>query len=173
MDEKKIIKEILAGDTEQYRFLLQRYQPGLVHHCFSMVNDSEAANDITQEACIKAFIQLKNYNEQYRFSTWLYKIATNLSFDYLKKRRHVSLDDIPEPLSESLSPQDQAIKNESAYEMQQAVRKLPVKYQTVISLYYWQDRNYEEIAEILTIPLGTVRTWLKRAKDHLREELNG
>jgi RNA polymerase sigma-70 factor (ECF subfamily) len=93
--------------------------------------------------------------------------------DYLKKRRHISLDDTPELLSNSPSPQEQAVKNENAKELHIAVRKLPVKYQTVISLYYWQDQKYEDIAEILNIPIGTVRTWLKRAKTQLKEELNG
>ena len=158
MDEKKLIKEILAGDTDKYRFLLERYQPGLVRHCFTMLNDYETANDITQEASIKAFLQLKNYNTNYRFSTWLYKIATNLCLDYLKKRRHISIDDIPEVISESLSPQEQAIKKESEREIHQAVRRLSLKYQTVISLYYWQEQSYEEIAEIMNIPIGTVRT---------------
>lgn len=173
MDEKKIIKQILDGDIENYRLLLERYQKGLVRHCFTMVNDYDLANDLTQEACIKAYLQLKQYKEDYRFSTWLYKIATNLCLDFLKKRRHVSLDDIPEPVSNFPSPQEKAIKNESASELHQAVKKLSLKYQTVISLYYWQDQTYEEIAEIMQIPIGTVRTWLKRAKEQLKEELNG
>ncbi len=173
MDEKEIIQKILGGDTQKYRTILERYQPGLVRHCFTMVNDYDIANDLTQEACIKAYLQLKKYNTTYRFSTWLYKIATNLCLDFLRKRRHISLDDIAEPLSNQLSPQEEAIKNEAASELHQAVRRLPLKYQTVISLYYWQERNYEEIAEIMNVPLGTVRTWLKRAKDQLKEDLDG
>jgi len=173
MDEQEIIKQILEGDGEKYRLLLERYQKGLVNHCFTMVNEYDLANDLTQEACIKAYFQLRNYKNEYRFSTWLYKIATNLCLDFLKKRRHLSLDDIPEPHSHHLSPQDQAIKKESDSEIHQAIRTLPLKYQTVISLYYWQEQNYEEIAEIMHIPLGTVRTWLKRAKEKLKEELNG
>ncbi len=173
MDEKKIIQEIIGGDTQKYRVLLERYQPGLVRHCFTMVSDYDIANDLTQEACIKAYLQLKKYNHEYRFSTWLYKIATNLCLDFLRKRRHISLDDIAEPLSNQPSPQEQAIKNESTSELHQAVRRLSLKYQTVISLYYWQERNYEEIAEIMNVPLGTVRTWLKRAKDQLKEDLDG
>jgi RNA polymerase sigma-70 factor (ECF subfamily) len=173
MDEHEIIKQILGGDIEKYRLLLERYQKGLVHHCLNMVNDYDIANDLTQEACIKAYLQLKRYKEDYRFSTWLYKIATNLCLDFLKKRRHVSLDDIPEPMSNLPSPQEQIIKNEVTTKLYQTIKQLPLKYQTVISLYYWQEQSYEEIAEIMNVPLGTVRTWLKRAKDALKEELNG
>jgi RNA polymerase sigma-70 factor, ECF subfamily len=173
MDEKEIIRQILRGDNEKYRLLLERYQPGLVNHCFTMTNDYDIAHDLTQEASIKAYLQLNRYNEDYRFSTWLYKIATNLCLDFLKKRRHISLEDIPEPLSTMLSPQEQAIKNESALQLHQAVRKLSLKYQTVISLYYWQERTYEEIANIMNVPLGTVRIWIKRAKEQLKEELHG
>lgn len=173
MDEQQIIKQILEGDTEKYRLLLERYQKGLVHHCFTMVNDTEMANDLTQEACIKAYLQLKRYRKEYRFSTWLYKIATNLCLDFLKKRRHISLDDVPELMSNQLSPQEHAEKNESSLQLHKAVRNLPLKYQTVISLYYWQEQNYEEIAQIMSTPLGTVKTWLKRAKEQLKEEFNG
>ena len=173
MDEKEIIKQILAGKIEKYQQLLERYQPGLVHHCFAMTHDAEIANDLTQEACIKAYFQLKRYKQEYRFSTWLYKIATNLCFDFLKKRRHISLEDIPEQVSNLPSPQEQAVQNESASELHTAIKELPLKYQTVISLYYWQERSYEEIAEIMQVPLGTVRTWLKRSKEQLKEVLNG
>ena len=173
MDEKEIIRAILSGDTEKYRLLLERYQPGLVRHCFAMTHDYETANDLTQEASIKAYLNLKKYQESYRFSTWLYKIATNLCLDFLRKKRHISLDDIPEPVSNSSTPQEQLIQKESASEVHKAVRSLPLKYQTVISLYYWQEQKYEEIAEIMNVPVNTVRTWLKRAKEQLKEELNG
>ncbi len=173
MDEKEIIRQILAGDDDKYRLLLERYQPGLVRHCFAMVYDQETANDLTQEASIKAYLNLKKYQENYRFSTWIYKIATNLCLDFLRKRRHISLDGIPEPVSNSPTPQEQAMKKETANEVHKAVRKLPLKYQTVISLYYWQDQKYEEISEIMNTPVNTVRTWLKRAKEQLKEELNG
>src|SRR5256885_6062109 len=136
MDEKEIIKEVLAGHTEKYGLLLERYQPGLVRHCYAMIYDYESANDITQEACIKAYLRLKKYNDSYRFSTWLYKIATNLCLDFLRKRRHISLDDIPELISNHLSPQEEAIKNESTIKLHRAMKRLPLKYQTVISLYY-------------------------------------
>lgn len=173
MDEKKIIKEILAGDTDQYRFLLQRYQPGLIHHCFAMVHSQDIAKDIAQEACIKAYFQLKKYKNTYRFSTWLYTIATHLCLDFLKKRRHISLDDIVEPAVGSPSLQEQLVQDEASSYLHRAIQNLPLKYQTVISLYYWQDQRYEEIAKIMNIPLGTVRTWLRRAKEQLKEELHG
>jgi RNA polymerase sigma-70 factor, ECF subfamily len=173
MDEKEIIRQILSGDEEKYRLLLDRYQPGLVRHCFVMSGDYEIAQDLTQEASIKAYFKLKNYQEKYRFSTWLYKIATNLCLDYLRKKRHVSLTDIPELPSTLSTPQELAMKNESKQEIQQAVRILPIRYQTVVSLYYWQEQSYEEIAIIMDVPINTVRTWLKRAKERLKEELHG
>ena len=105
MDEKEIIRQILSGDDEKYRLLLERYQPGLVRHCMAMIHDYDSANDLTQEASIKAYFNLKKYQENYRFSTWLYKIATNLCLDFLRKKRHISLDDIAEPISNTLSPQ--------------------------------------------------------------------
>lgn len=172
-EENEIIKAIVAGEEEKYRLLVDRYQPGLVNHCMAMLSDYEMANDIAQEACVKAYFQLKAFNGNYRFSTWLYKIATNLTLDFLRKKKHISLDDIPEPITHILGPQEQAIQNETIDAVQQAVRKLPIKYQTVISLYYWQERTYEEIADIMNTPLNTIRTWIKRAKELLKEELHG
>jgi RNA polymerase sigma-70 factor (ECF subfamily) len=165
MEEEKLIAEILAGDTE-------RYQPGLVYHCFAMVADYDVANDMAQEAGIKAYLQLGRYQAKYRFSTWLYKIATNCCLDYLKKRHHVSLDDIPDLPSPATALHEQAEKNEDARRLHAAVRRLPLNYQTVISLYYWHGQTYEEIAEIMKVPLNTVRTWLRRAKDRLEEDLH-
>lgn len=173
MDEKNIIKEILEGEVDKYKLLLDRYQPGLVRHCFVMTHDYEMANDITQEASIKAYFQLNKYDANYRFSTWLYKIATNICLDYLKKRKNVSLDDIPEPASSEASILEKMDKRERAKTLHGAVRELPVKYQTVISLYYWEELSYEEIATVMNVPLGTIRTWLKRAKEQLKEVLHG
>ncbi len=173
MDEKNIIKQILKGDTEKYKLLLDRYQPGLVRHCFIMVHDYFVANDITQDASVKAYFQLRKYDDRYHFSTWLYKIATNLCLDYLKKHKSISLDNIPEPMSNTPYPLEQLEKNEMAKKLHEAVLGLPIKYQTVISLYYWEGYSYEEISKIMTIPVGTVRTWLKRGKEQLKEVLNG
>jgi RNA polymerase sigma-70 factor, ECF subfamily len=172
MQENQVIKRVLEGDTEQYGLLLERYQPGLVHHCFAMVHDSDLANDMAQEACIKAYLQLGRYNPQHRFSTWLYKIATNCCLDYLKRRHHFSLDGVPEPPSLAPLPQQAAEQSEQATELHAAVSRLPLNYQTVVSLYYWHDRTYEEIADIMNVPINTVRTWLRRAKERLQEDLH-
>lgn len=173
MEDQAIIIQVLAGDTQHYGLLLDRYQPGLVYHCYALVKDADTAQDMAQEAGIKAYLQLASYRPEYRFSTWLYKIATNVCLDYLKKRRHVSLDDIPELPSSYPALESQLILEESAQEVQAAVARLPLKYQTVISLYYWREQNYEEIAEIMGVPLNTVRTWLRRAKEQLQGELHG
>jgi RNA polymerase sigma-70 factor (ECF subfamily) len=138
-----------------------------------MVKDEDVANDMAQEACIKAYLQLGRYRPEHRFSTWLYKIATNTCLDYLRSRHHVALDDIPELPANSPLPEAEASANDEARRLHQAVAKLPLKYQTAISLYYWQDLSYEEIADIMNTPLNTVRTWLRRAKEQLQEELNG
>jgi RNA polymerase sigma-70 factor (ECF subfamily) len=173
MDEQAVIERVLGGDAEAYGELLERYQPGLVYHCAAMVHDGDVANDMAQEACIKAFMQLKRYKPEYRFSTWLYKIATNTCLDYLKRQHHLSLDDVPEQTSSQATPHEQAEADDNARRVQEAVKRLPVRYQTVISLYYWQERSYEEIAEIMNAPLNTVRTWIRRAKEQLQEELDG
>jgi RNA polymerase sigma-70 factor (ECF subfamily) len=163
MEDQAVITKVRADDTQEYGLLLDRYQPGLVYHCYAMVRDADIAQDMAQEACIKAYLQLARYRPEYRFSTWLYKIATNLCLDYLKKRCHVSLEDVPELPSSDPTPDGKLIREEAAREVQVAVAHLPLKYQTAISLYYWRGQTYEEIAEIMGVPLNTVRTWLRRA----------
>jgi RNA polymerase sigma-70 factor (ECF subfamily) len=172
MQEHQLIKQILAGDAEQFGRLLERYQPGLVRHCFALVHDYDTANDMAQEAGIKAYLQLGRYRPEYRFSTWLYKIATNCCLDYLRRRHHLSLDDIPELASPAPLPAQVAEQTDAARRLHAVVAELPLNYQAVISLYYWHDQSYEEIAEIMNAPLNTVRTWLRRAKDQLKENLH-
>ena len=92
-DEQELIAQILDGDEETYASLIDRYEEGLYRHCFRFTHDEDEAEDIAHEAFIEAFVHLDRYNPQFRFSTWLYKIATNLALTHLRKRRTVRLDE--------------------------------------------------------------------------------
>ena len=171
MQEAELIAEIKNG-IDRYAELVQRYHVGLIIHCEQLVGDRDEAEDIAQEAFVKAYIQLKNFDpRRARFSTWLYRIASNLAIDYLRKnKRHIIVDDI-EMVAEVSMPV--YLEEEQKQEVRAAVAKLrPPEYRQVIEAYYWDGKNYSEIANDLHIPLNTLRTWMRRAKLRLREELS-
>jgi len=173
--EKAIISEILSGEQEQFRFLVERYHRGLVVHLYNLINDQHTAEDVAQEAFIRAYNKLSQYNEAYAFSTWLYKIADNIAYRHLKQTKKTN----DFAAIEELVPDDKPSLEQATDRIftQEAVRSsidtLPVIYRQVIALYYWDNFNYEEIAVIMERPVGTIRTWLHRAKEDLRKELYG
>jgi RNA polymerase sigma-70 factor (ECF subfamily) len=173
--ELVIISEILEGQHEQYRFIVERYHRGLIQHLYNLAGDEQTAEDIAQEAFIRAYNKLSQYNQEFAFSTWLYKIADNLTYRHLKQARPMTdISEIEESVSDDRpSPHEYAEIAMDKATIRQAVRSLPAPYQRVISMYYWDNFSYEEIAVIMDHPVGTIRTWLFRAKAQLRKELYG
>ncbi len=175
LPEKTIIQAICDGDHEQYRHLVERYHRGLIQHIFNIVHQQESAEDIAQEAFLKAFEKIHQYNPEYAFSTWLYKIADNLAYRQSKRLKHqLNIDDyqdmVPDGKPTAAVLADQSI-NKAV--VQSAIGALPKDYQRVITMYYWDELDYETIAGIMERPIGTIRTWLHRAKEQLRKELYG
>jgi len=169
--EKEIIKDILSG-ADRYEELIREYHIGLIIHCENLVKDRDDAEDIAQQAFVKAYLNLDRFNPgKGRFSTWLYKIATNLCIDYLRSRkRHVLVNDI-EAIAEVTMPR--FIEAEREREVIDAVISLhPPEFRTVIEAYFWQGKSYQEIADSMGTPLNTVRSRLRRAKLQLKEKLS-
>lgn len=170
MDEKNIIQTILQGDIDQYEQLVNRYHVGLIIHCERLIGDRESAEDIAQEAFIKAFKHLHVFDDtKSRFSTWLYKIATNKALDHLRaNKRSIPTEDI-DSLANEATPDYAA--EEECRRVRHAVAALPSTHRQVIEAYYWQGKSYQQIANDMNIPLNTLRTWLRRAKQQLRSDL--
>lgn len=170
-DESALIARSLEGDQDTYGTLVDRYKRAIYHHCFAMVRDEDVAEDIAQETFIIAYYKLRLYKPEYRFSTWVFKIATNKSLDWLKRTaRQVAVDD--ELIAEIASTQPGPVQQAKNDELRTAVERLRPNYRAVISLYYWQGLSYDEIATVLAVPIGSVRGWISRAKQQLREELS-
>lgn len=172
MDEETIIQSVIRGDINQYEQLVNRYHIGLIIHCERLVGDRAAAEDIAQEAFIKAFERLKTFDgAKSRFSTWLYRIATNKAFDYLRaNKRALPTEDIDDLANE-------AAPNYAAQEQHRQVRDAvaalqPPTHRQVVEAFYWHGKSYQQIADEMNIPLNTVRTWLHRAKQQLRSDLS-
>ncbi|HSW81744.1 MAG TPA: sigma-70 family RNA polymerase sigma factor [Candidatus Saccharimonas sp.] len=172
MDENTTIQSVLAGDINKYERLVSRYHVGLIIHCERITSDRDVAEDIAQEAFIKAFERLQEFDaKKSRFSTWLYRIATNKAIDYMRlQKRRVPTDDI-EALAESATP-DYATHDQHK-RLRDAVATLqPPTHRQAIEAYYWRGKSYQAIADECNVPVNTVRTWLRRAKQQLRSSLS-
>lgn len=169
-DESELIAQSLRHDHEAYRLLVDRYKHALYRHCFAIVRDEDVAEDIAQQTFITAYYKLSSFDQSRRFSTWLFKIATNNALNWLKKAsKEVSMTD---DVLASIPATDNATHEQALHdELHRAVRRLNPKYQAVISLYYWQGLSYQDISHAVGAPLGSVKGWMKRAKTQLRKEL--
>jgi len=168
-----------TSDQKAYAELMKRYKKPLYHTILKMVRNVDDAEDLTIEAFAKAFKNLKNFKQDYTFSTWLFKIATNNCIDFIRKKRlEVSSiyssfkddngDDVSIDIRDSNpDPQEETIKKQKAELIQLFINKLPPKYQTLVNLRYFQELSYEEIAKELAAPLGTVKAQLHRARELL------
>jgi RNA polymerase sigma-70 factor (ECF subfamily) len=169
-NEQELITHALDGDENAYATIINRYKEGLYRHCFRLMRDEDEAEDVAQVAFIEAFIHLDNYNPQFRFTTWLYKIATNVALMRLRRRRDVRMD---EDELERIVSDSPGIEELAFYrEIHEAVDALPLKYRTVVSMHYWQGKNYREIATHMGTSVGSIKGWMSRAKKQLKEVLS-
>jgi RNA polymerase sigma-70 factor (ECF subfamily) len=167
------------GDQRAYAELMKRYKKPLYHTILKMVRNVDDAEDLTIEAFAKAFKSLHKFKKDYTFSTWLFRIATNNCIDFIRKKklettsisssfRDDNGDDVGMDIRDiNLNPQEEAIKTQKIEIMQLIITKLPPKYQTLVNLRYFRELSYEEIAEELRAPLGTVKAQLHRARELL------
>ncbi|MBC8043708.1 MAG: sigma-70 family RNA polymerase sigma factor, partial [Rhizobacter sp.] len=183
-----LIDQTRDGDTQErdaaYKRLLSKYRGQIYNLVFRIVHDAGEVDDLVQESFAKAFNSLASFNKEFAFSTWLYRIATNSSIDYLRKRRlkTFSIDkpirtkdseyqfEIPDTTSE---PDDNLMQDQRDRLVREAILQLPVKYRKVIEMRHLQERTYEEIAEELKKPLGTVKAHIFRAREMLYKMLRG
>lgn len=170
-DETALIAHSLSGDHEAYGQLVNRYKNALYHHCFAIVRDEDAAEDVAQQTFITVYYKLKLYKSEYRFSTWLFKVATNKALTYLKQRSWEVMADDVLIANIAATGAEPNVSAEHA-ELRAAVDKLNPKFRAAISLYYWQGLSYQEIADVMGWPLGSVKVWMLRAKAQLRKELS-
>lgn len=169
MDETQLINLTKNGEQDAYRKLVERYQTGLIIYCENILKDRDVAEDVAQEAFVRAYYSIRRFDEtKGAFSTWLYRIAMNLTRDYVRKHRNtVTVDEL-----ESLPAKLDTLTEAEKLEIRSIVAKLqPPEYARVISAYYWEGMRYADIATELNVPVATVSTWLTRAKVKLRKEL--
>lgn len=186
LEDFSLIDQATKENSEQaFASLMERYKKPVYHMILKMVRNVDDAEDLTIEAFAKAFKNLHRFKKDYTFSTWLFRIATNNSIDFIRKKRleTTSLDtsfqdesgenvsiDLPD---KNLDPQEKAIKTQKKELVQMFVTKLPAKYQRLVRLRYFKELSYEEIARELDAPLGTIKAQLHRARELMYDLVKG
>lgn len=180
-DFRLIDEAVQHNDEKAFAKLMQRYKRPVYHVILKMVRNVDDAEDLTIESFAKAFRSLHKFKKDFTFSTWLFRIATNNTIDYIRKKRLNTLsidntftDSDGDSVSidvedENLNPQEVTIKAQKEELMRVFVDKLPPKYQKLVRLRYFHELSYEEIAEELEAPLGTVKAQLHRARELMYE----
>jgi RNA polymerase sigma-70 factor (ECF subfamily) len=170
-DDGSLAASALRGKAEAFGTLVERYERAVYHLCLRTLRDPEEAKDAAQEAFYKAFRSLRTFKTGAKFSTWILSIAYHACCDRLERRKRFSGAELPERADPAPGPALLAERRDEARELRAAIDALPEKYRTVITLYHLQGKQYEEIARVLDVPLGTVKTHLFRAKELLRKRL--
>lgn len=168
-----LVATALQGNPEAFATLVERYDRAVYHLAYRTLRDAEEARDATQEAFFKAFRSLRTFRPGAKFSTWIFAIAYHACCDRLNRNKRYASDEMPDFADPAPGPEHQAIALDEASRLRAAIDALPEKYRTVITLFHLQGRQYEEIASVLGLPLGTVKTHLFRAKEQLRRLLEG
>jgi RNA polymerase sigma factor (sigma-70 family) len=181
-DDSVLIDEALAGSQRAYTELMERHRTATYHIINKIVHNDDIANDLVQETFMKAFAALATYRSEYRFSTWLYKIAANSSIDFLRKKR-IQVLSLDRPLTTkdgevdieipdySYHPERDLERKERNFSIEEAIESLPKKYRDVIVYRHKDDKSYEEIADLLGVPVGTVKARIFRARELLKKKL--
>ncbi len=188
VDDRKLAAQAAKGRDAAFRELLCRYERPVFSLIFRMVRDRALAEDLAQETFIRAFRAINSYNPRYKFSSWIFKIANNHTIDHLRKRRldTVSIDGSPHAVTGEEEAQTRLVvestgeapdryveQRELGSQIEQAIGELRPEYRTVVLLRHIEGHSYEEIADIMDLPLGTVKTYLHRARAELKGLLAG
>jgi RNA polymerase sigma-70 factor (ECF subfamily) len=170
IEDTTLVRRTLSGDQEAFSSLVEKYKDPVFNVAYRMLGNPTEAEDVAQEAFVRAYTQLHTYKETHRFSTWLLSIASHLSIDQLRRRRFLALPLENVPFLEWIAdvgpgPEQSALRHETADDMQRILDTLPVKYRAVLLLRYWHDFSYEEIAHTLDLTPALVKARLHRARE--------
>lgn len=183
LSDEELVSRVLSGEEELFEVLVRRYQTRIHSHVARMVGSRDDALDLCQEIFVKVFQALYRYNPEFKFSTWLFRIAGNAAIDHLRKRRPKTVPlEQPAPgeavssfeyKSSGLDPFAELRNTERGQAIARAIAELPPDFRELITLRHFTGLSYEEIAEVKQMPLGTVKNKLFRARAVLKGWLSG
>ncbi len=184
-EDKAIIARIIDGDDKAFESLVQKYRKSVYYLVFKIVRNADDAEDLTQDSFVKAYSFIHKFDPKYAFSTWLFKIATNNCIDFIRRRKMQTLSiDSPQnfddgsPLYIQIQdrgplPSDSLLLKERREILTVAIERLPERYRNLLHMRYFDELSYEEVAERLRLPMGTIKAQLHRARELLFSEIAG
>ena len=172
--DNEIIMQCLKGDVDAFELLISKYKRLIYSTAYRMMGNNEEAEDISQEVFIRIYNSLHRYNPEYKFTTWIMKITSNLCLDYLRKRKGeaIPLDDGIIIKDDKDTPEEEYLRKENSKVVQQAINRIPDKYREYLILYHYRNLSYQEIMDIKEEPLTLVKNRLYRARQMLKEQLS-
>jgi RNA polymerase sigma-70 factor (ECF subfamily) len=186
LTDQEVVRHARAGRENAYRELIRRYERPVFSLIYRMVRDRELSEDLSQETFVKVLKSIASYRPEFKFSSWVFKIANNTAIDHLRRREldTLSIEGSPHAMtpeaveatalqlgSSRASPLEALEAKELGGTIEEAIQNLRPEYRSCILLRHVEGRSYEEIAEIMDLPLGTVKTYIHRARNELRVTL--
>lgn len=166
--DEELVSRVRAHDKDLYSEIVKRYEPKLFRYAFSLVQEKDKALDVVQDTFIKAYVNLNGFNTNRKFSSWIYRILHNEAMNALKKyHRETKMPedfDAPDPNNF----EKELTREETAAMIRKCLKLIPVKYAEPVVLFYLEDKSYEEISDILRLPVSTVGVRINRAKKAMR-----
>lgn len=180
--EARLARLALKGDQRAFAELVEMYQDKLYHMAYRMLYNRQEAEDVVQEVFLRVYRNLERYDDTMKFSTWIYRIATNLCIDRLRKRKavysldaesseHEGLDGYAMIPSDNRTPESELLLSDTQRIIHQAIETLPAKYKSVMVLRYLEELSLQEIGDVLGMPVTTVKTRVHRGREFLRKKL--
>ena len=180
--ETRLAKLARKGDQRAFAEIVDLYKDKLYHLGYRMTGNRQEAEDVVQETFLRVYRNLDRYDESHKFSTWIYRIATNLCIDRLRKRRsvysldaessdHEGLDGYSMLPGDDRTPESELVLSETQQMVREAMETLPPKYKSVMVLRYLQDLSLQEISDVLNMPVTTVKTRVHRGREFMRKKL--
>lgn len=164
LTDEDVVEKTRSQDRELYAVLVERYQKKLLRYAVNLTKDESVAADVVQESFIKAFVNLNGFDTKKKFSSWIYRIVHNEAMNVIKKHQK----DVPLPKGVDFESdeniEDDFKQRETVAEVERCLKEIPLIYSEPLTLRYIEEKSYEEISDILRIPMGTVATRIKRAK---------
>ena len=186
ISDNDLIAAAKAGDEDAFAEVVSRHKNALTNYLYRMLGDFEEAVDLAQESFVRVFLAIDRYKADHAFSTYIYRIATNLAITELRKRKRRRLMSLTglfgddergtrdfEPVDERPDPSERTVSDERAKVIERAIASLPEKYRAPVVLRDVEELSYEEIAQILEVGLGTTKSRISRGRAMLREKLTG
>ena len=182
MMEARLVSLARDGERDAFAELVDLYKGKLFHLAYRMLSNRQEAEDVVQDTFMRAYQHLDRYDAAHKFSTWIYRIATNLCIDRLRRKKAAysldadvtdgdGLDGYSVLHANDPTPEQELILSERQKLVRRAMEALPVKYKSAMTLKYYQDLSLQEISDILDIPVSTVKTRIHRGRDYLRRKL--